>query len=205
MMINMQNLVNRIDMRYKPEHKERSRARIISAAGTLFRRHGYGGVGIDQIMASAKLTRGGFYSHFPSKSALFAAVISSEHGFNAMMKRRAGPARTDLAAQAMAIVEGYLLPDNRDEIGAGCSMASLSIDVARAGAPAQTAFSHKLTELAAEFARGLNKTKGLDPRALAAIALCVGGAVLARASNDDDLVDQLGAACRDAVERQLKT
>ncbi len=191
-------------MRYKPEHKELTRGRIVAAAGDLFRRHGYDGVGIDQIMAAAKLTRGGFYGYFASKSVLFAQVIATEHGLNAMMKRRAGSSTGDLTDQALEIVDGYLDPDNRAEIGRGCSMASLSVDVARAGAEAQTAFSAKLSDLAAELGRGLDTEDGLDPRALASIALSVGGAVLSRAANDDELVRRLSEACRAAVARELR-
>jgi TetR/AcrR family transcriptional repressor of nem operon len=36
------------------------RERIVVAAGRLLRRHGYDGVGIDDIMDAAELTRGGF-------------------------------------------------------------------------------------------------------------------------------------------------
>ncbi len=105
--------------------------------------------------------------------------------------------------QALEIVEGYLHPDNRDEIGAGCSMASLCVDVARAGEPAKEAFSQKLRDLVGEFARGLDDADELDARALTAVALCVGGAVLARASNDEDLVKRLSEACRAAAAREL--
>jgi TetR/AcrR family transcriptional repressor of nem operon len=192
-------------MRYRPEHKEMTRERIIDAAGELFRRHGYDGVGIDQIMSAARLTRGGFYGYFNSKSALFAQVIRAEHGFNAMLARRSGGTTAELGQQAQEIVEGYLHPDNRAEIGAGCSMASLSVDVARAGEPAQDAFSLKLRDLAAEFARGLDDAGELDARALTAMALCVGGAVLARAANDEDLVNRLSEACRAAVNRELRS
>lgn len=196
-------------MRYGPEHKALTRKRIVEVAGNLFRRHGYNGVGIDRIMDAAQLTRGGFYGYFDSKAALFAQVISTEHGFNALMKRRTGTLPAELTEQALEIVEGYLHPHNRDEIGAGCSMASLSVDVARAGKPAKEAFSRKLRDLAREFARGLDDTPDLDAadldaRALTAIALCVGGAVLARASNDEDLVNRLSEACRAAVTRELR-
>ena len=43
-------------MRYRPEHKQQVRRRILTWAGRLFRRHGYEGVGIDAIMAAADLT-----------------------------------------------------------------------------------------------------------------------------------------------------
>ena len=42
-------------MRYRPEHKEQVRRRILTQAGRLFRRHGYEGVGIDAIMAAAEI------------------------------------------------------------------------------------------------------------------------------------------------------
>ncbi len=190
-------------MRYKPEHKKKTRARIVVAAGKLFRRQGYRGVGIDGIMAAAKLTRGGFYSYFRSKAELFAEVIRSEHGFNAMMKRRDGTITEVLATQALEIVDGYLHPDNRNEIGQGCSFASLSIDVAHAGKPAKDAYNAKLRDLTVEFARGLDNAGDLDPRALRAIALCVGGVILSRGCNDDELVAKLSEACRTAVIKEL--
>ncbi len=187
-------------MRYKPEHKEKTRARIVRAAGRLFRRRGYNGVGIDQIMAAAKLTRGGFYGYFRSKADLFAQVIRSEHGFNAMMKRRE---ETTLLTEALEVVDDYLEPANRTEIGAGCSLASLSVDVARAGKPARTAYSAKLRDLSQEFARSLADGADLDERALRAIALCVGGVILTRAADDDELVGAIAAACREGVHREL--
>jgi TetR/AcrR family transcriptional repressor of nem operon len=190
-------------MRYKADHKERTRQRILRVAGTLFRRKGYNGIAIDQIMGAAKLTRGGFYGYFKSKAGLFADVLRSEHGFNALMKRRDGGDRDALNRQAMEIVNGYLDPVNRREIGAGCSMASLSIDVARAGKPAKQAFGEKLRDLTAEFARGLPDGAVLDERALRAIALSVGGVVLSRALVDDELALALTTACRDGVAREL--
>src|ERR1043166_7602020 len=64
-------------MPYTSEHKARTRERIIHAARQLFNRHGFEAVSIDQIMARAKLTRGGFYHHFPSKDALYVEAVRS--------------------------------------------------------------------------------------------------------------------------------
>ena len=77
--------------------------------------------------------------------------------------------------------------------------------MARAGDLAKAAFSRKLRDLAAEFTRGLDDAQEMDARALTAMALCVGGAVLARGSNDEELVDRLGEACRAAVTRELRS
>ncbi|MDP6341895.1 MAG: TetR/AcrR family transcriptional regulator [Alphaproteobacteria bacterium] len=193
-------------MRYRPEHKDTTRRRILGKAGSLFRRHGYHGVGIDRIMAASRLTRGGFYGYFRSKADLLAQVLAGEHGFNAMMRRRTGDSRDELTAEALELVEGYLGLANRTTVGRGCMLAALSVDVARAGKPARRAYTERLRELAMEFARGLpdqDPARDDDPRALTAIALCVGGLTLARAVDDDDFAAAILASCRAATAGQL--
>jgi|SRR5690348_4583743 TetR/AcrR family transcriptional regulator, transcriptional repressor for nem operon len=63
-------------MPYTPEHKARTRERIVESAQRLFNRHGFNGVSIDEIMADAGLTRGGFYNHFGTKDELYAEVVT---------------------------------------------------------------------------------------------------------------------------------
>jgi AcrR family transcriptional regulator len=112
-------------MRYPKGHKDKTRQRIVTAAARLFRRHGYAGVGIDEIMAAADLTRGGFYGYFRSKSDLFAAVMQVEHDFNRRMGERPGESVRELGESALDVVSGYLDPRNRKSVGRGCAMASL--------------------------------------------------------------------------------
>ena len=52
------------NMPYSKQHTERTRAKIIEAARTLFNVHGFHGVTIEMVMGKAGLTRGGFYNHF---------------------------------------------------------------------------------------------------------------------------------------------
>src|SRR5262249_42307870 len=75
---------------YPAEHKFRTRARIVESARRLFNRHGFEQVSIDQIMAGAGLTRGGFYHHFGSKDELFAArsAVSRRVTRSRLMRRR---------------------------------------------------------------------------------------------------------------------
>ena len=155
-------------------------------------------------MSAAGLTRGGFYGHFRSKAALFADVLRGEHDFNVRMQARTAVDRAGLNRQALEVVEGYLAPENRERVGRGCFLASLSVDVARAGGPARDAYGEKLDDLVAEFGRGLEGGRYRDPRALAAVALCVGGLVLSRAVRDPEQADALSRAARDAVEAQLE-
>jgi len=191
-------------MRYSAEHKQKTRDKIIQKAAQLFRRYGYEGVGIDDIMNAAGLTRGGFYGYFASKADLFVEVMLGEHDFNRRMREREGTTPSELNEAALEVVAGYLNPDNKTRVGRGCTMASLSVDIARSNAPARQAFTAKVKALAKEFDRGIEDPEAEDPRSLAAIALCVGGLVLARATNDQLFSDKILSACESEAGRCLR-
>jgi TetR/AcrR family transcriptional repressor of nem operon len=190
-------------MRYSPDHTIRTRHRILEQAGRLFRRHGYRGVGIEHIMRAARLTRGGFYGYFRSKVDLFAEVLQGEHGFVRLMRGRTGRDRATLAREARRIVRDYLHPAHRERVGRGCYFVSVATDVARAPRPARQAFEGQVLALAGEFERSLEGATPLDPRALAAMSLCVGGLTLARAVDDEAVATALLDAAREAAERAL--
>lgn len=59
----------------RAQQQERTRASVLAAARAEFATHGYRDAKIDQIAERADLTRGAVYSNFPSKRALYLAVL----------------------------------------------------------------------------------------------------------------------------------
>jgi AcrR family transcriptional regulator len=60
--------------RTQAERSESTRGALIEAARGLFAEHGYAGVGTEEIVRTAGVTRGALYHHFDGKRELFAAV-----------------------------------------------------------------------------------------------------------------------------------
>jgi AcrR family transcriptional regulator len=60
--------------RTQAERSEATRDALIEAARTLFAERGYAGVGTEEIVRSAGVTRGALYHHFEGKRELFEAV-----------------------------------------------------------------------------------------------------------------------------------
>ena len=63
-------------MAWPKRRKQETRRRIVAAAADAFRRRGIESVGVDEVMAGAGLTHGGFYAHFGSKDELVADAMA---------------------------------------------------------------------------------------------------------------------------------
>jgi AcrR family transcriptional regulator len=59
----------------RAQQQERTRAAVLAAAREEFGERGYAEAKVDRIAARAELTRGAVYSNFPSKRALYLAVL----------------------------------------------------------------------------------------------------------------------------------
>jgi TetR/AcrR family transcriptional regulator, transcriptional repressor for nem operon len=184
-------------VRYAPEHKEKTRARILACAAKLFRRLGYHGAGVDKVMEEAGLTAGGFYAHFDSKQALLAEAI--EHvGAESGERRAAWTGQRNGRDWAQAFLGGYFSKDHRLQIEEGCPLAALISDVSRADDAVKANFEALVRELESGLASHVERCGPADAkeRALAAVALCVGGLGLARSVQDEAFAERIMQSCR---------
>lgn len=189
-------------MPYSKEHKRQVRARIVEAARRMFNRHGFDKVSIDELMAEAGLTRGGFYSHFSSKEDVFAAATASFlNGRGAVWREEAGVEPTaGQVEMAQRMVASYLSRDHLDQIEDQCPLIAYATDVARAGPQVQQSYRELLEGMVSLFEHNLSGApQERAQRARALTALCVGGMVIARALPGTDTAEDIRlAALHDA-------
>jgi AcrR family transcriptional regulator len=186
-------------MPYLPEHKERTRERIIESARVLFNRRGFDQVSIDDLMKHAGLTRGGFYRHFESKDALYACAVASFSTCNPFAKRVAakGTPRRSPRELARLLIRLYLSDEVLDDVDQHCPLVALPSDVARAGLEPRAAYTTVVENMAHVFRAAMPEgDQNAERNALLIVSLCVGGMVLARTTDDAKLRKELRAAAR---------
>ena len=86
-------------IRKSPEHRINE---ILDVAFKLFRDHGYSAVQIEHIRAETGLSRGGFYHHFGSKSAVLQALVDREQK---ALAQAAGPDLCALLTKGSAYLD----------------------------------------------------------------------------------------------------
>jgi TetR/AcrR family transcriptional regulator, transcriptional repressor for nem operon len=184
-------------MPYPPGHRDATKATIVRVARRLFNRFGFDGVSVEQIMAEAGLTHGGFYRHFASKADLYAEALEcffTDPGWDSNWEGiEIDRAAADIAPQ---IVRAYLSRQHFEAIDNSCPMVALPSDVARSGESAKRAYENVFKAMVDILQRGLRGDPSPDGRvALSIAALCVGGMVIARASDDRAFADEVRDAC----------
>jgi TetR/AcrR family transcriptional regulator, transcriptional repressor for nem operon len=136
-------------MRYPAEHKEQTRARIVTAAARRFRRHGIG-AGIAGLMQELSLTHGGFYRHFKSKDRLLAEALAE--AFDDVGEKLRKAAAGSPGNEIGAVIDHYLSEVHCANPAQGCPIAALAADVARDSRSARVAMEHAVEGYLARFA-----------------------------------------------------
>lgn len=179
-------------MPYPPDRRIAVRARIVDSARRLFNRCGFDGASIGEIMAGAGLSHGGFYKYFASKADLYAEVMDCFFT-NPTWENRWGDVGIDSAGgePGAQIVRAYLSNAHLHQVEHACPMVALPGDVARSHAAAKRAYETALTAMVERLQTGGGPDRST---ALAIAALCIGGMVVARASDDLALANEVREA-----------
>lgn len=183
-------------MPYSAEHKAATRARIVESARRLFNRYGFEQVSIEQVMGEAGLTRGGFYHHFDSKDTLYAEAVASFINCNPNHERMRDFPPDNPGQLARMLVDLYLSDEVLADINLHCPLYALPGDVARAGLKPQHAYTELIRSLTGVYSLALRHLADGEQRAQAIVALCVGGMVLSRTTDDAGLRQTLRQAAR---------
>jgi TetR/AcrR family transcriptional regulator, fatty acid metabolism regulator protein len=116
-------------VRAAPGKSETRRQQVLEAAMEIFARDGYGNAAVDDIARASATSKGGVYFHFPSKQALFLALMDEAGGLllgrveRAMIEEPDPVAKGDAALRAALSTFGKNRPLARlllvESVGAG--------------------------------------------------------------------------------------
>jgi TetR/AcrR family transcriptional regulator, transcriptional repressor for nem operon len=184
-------------MSYPAGHRAAVKKNIIDSARRLFNRYGFESVSVNQIMAGAGLTHGGFYSYFNSKSDLYAEVLgcffTDPEWKSCWEGVHVDLSSTDVGPQ---VVRAYLSRQHFENVEDSCPMVALPTDVARSGADARRAFETVFKAMVSVLERSLaqnGRRRRITAQSIA--SLSIGGMIVARTMVDRTLADELRAAC----------
>ena len=176
--------------------KRETHDRILKSASHIARRKGLRAASVPRVMKGAGLTVGGFYAHFRSKTAMDAEVIRMMLG--SLPGRWLGglddSAGLDWVRRA---VSRYLSVAHRDNPD-GCAYPAVLSEIARSPDVVRRACADAFALRVGAFEPHVPRVSGISARerALATLALTVGGLLLARAIQGDPMSEELLAACR---------
>jgi len=180
-------------MSYKPEHKTKTRKRIIESAVYLFGIKGVEKASIDEIMARAGLTRGGFYKHFESKNDLLTHVFIDA----AAQSRLSNPPNDikNIEEWLDQLLDSYLSLQHATHQSFTCPLTFLARDASLANNPRINQAYEKLLKghiekIQDNFCKNLTSSKK-QTVAISATALMIGALTMASAVDSAEAVENI--------------
>jgi TetR/AcrR family transcriptional repressor of nem operon len=176
-------------VRYRKEHKQATRQRIIERAGRRFKRDGIDGSGVATLMADAGLTNGAFYAHFASKEELVATAVADQLRAQRASLSALAPGR----AGVEQYVRAYLSVEHRDNPDDGCPSAALLDEIGRCPDTTKQAYTDGVLVVIDDIAARLAPQDPPSARVktLSVFAMMVGTLQLSRALADPQLAEEI--------------
>jgi len=184
---------------------DRSRAALIDAAATLFRRQGYAATGLNQILDAAGVRPGSLYHHFPQgKQQLAAAVVDHTGAAIDQLLRRflaGGPPVADIVDRWIDLLIDGLTADRRD----GCPIEPIATESVNASQVVREAAARAFTgwckAIEERLLDGGWPTAEAESVAVAVISLIEGALILSRIAGDAAALVAAKPAARRLLQR----
>ena len=176
------------------DKKAQTRERILQAASAALIQRGPAEPSVGEVLGAAGLTVGGFYAHFESKDALMLEAFTQ-----LLARRRASI--DDMDAQLTGeerrglVAAFYLSRKHRDSTVHACPIPATVGEMSRLPDEFRQALNEHCELMAAQLAVSPEDTD----KALADMALMIGGLALARALGPGELSDRVLRAAKSAV------
>jgi len=190
-------------MRMSKQAKAEGHDQIVQTGARLIRERGIEGTSVSDVMTAAGRTHGGFYRHFPTKTALVEASL--DVAFAQMLAIIADPPSPVGRSSFEAFARFYLSDDHLRNPGLGCPAAALAAEIGRSDDSLKAAFTRGMTLMVAAIAEGLEQ--GVEDRRAEAgwrLSLLIGAVTAARAldpASSQTLRDAALAGVLDRVDQ----
>jgi len=106
-----------------------TRSRVLRTAATLFRRQGYNGTGLNQLLSESNAPKGSLYFHFPGgKEQLAAEAVTLSAGELGAQIREALTQETDPAVAIVTLGDLFAHPLAASGYREGCPIATVAME-----------------------------------------------------------------------------
>ena len=186
-----------------------TRERIVQSSAELFRRQGFMGTGVKQIVAEASAPFGSLYHFFPrGKEQLGEEVIRWSGGLYGQLIDVFFPPGSDPVAATRAFFAGAAETLEETGYADACPIATVALEVSSTNEPMRAACAdvfESWIELASDRLTGAGLSRARS-RKLAVSMLCSleGAFVLARATRSTEPLQAAGAATAQDVRQALR-
>jgi len=183
--------------------------RIINASAELFRRQGYAGTGVKQIVAAAQAPFGSIYHHFPGgKEQIGVEAIRDSGALYALLIDAVIDPAPDLLSGVGDFFAAAAEHLRDSDFADACPIATVALEVASTSEPLRQATDEVFEGWLAALSARLRCAGADEERARAAslqiLSLLEGAFILARASRCTEALDAAGAAATAAVAEALR-
>ncbi len=185
-----------------------TKERIVDAGATLFRRQGYNGTGVKQILAAAEAPFSSLYHFFPDgKDQLAAEVIRSSGQMFQQLVEFVFDSSPDILSGVHNCFAGAAETLRQTGYADACPIATVALEVASTNEPLRKAtadvFESWIKSATARFTAAGIAEKTARELAIGLIGALEGAFLLSRAAHNTEPMDIAGAATAAAVQAAL--